>query len=106
MRRKRQSQWTRYCTRLVDVALSRASIVPVLVMDVGVVRVAVGNGIVRVLVRMRFSAIPREIVGVLVMDVVHMAVSMGDCLVLVHVLVTLAQMQPYADAHQDCRDLE
>ena len=69
-------------------------------MDVGVVRVAVGNGIVCVRMRMRFGAIPREIVGVLVMDVMHVAVGMGDGFVRVHVLVAFGQVQPHADAHQ------
>jgi len=71
-----------------------------LVMNVGVMRVAVRDGFVGVRMRMRFGAIPREIVGVLVMDVVHVAVGMGDGLVLVHVFVALAQVQPHADAHQ------
>ena len=76
------------------------SLVLVLVMDVRVMRVAVGQRRVGVLVGMRFAAVPIEIVRVLMVFVVYVAVRMGDRLMGVQVLVTLGQMQPYARAHQ------
>ena len=47
------------------------------VVDVGVMRVAVGDRRMCVLMRMRLAAIPRKIVRVLVVHVVHVAVGVG-----------------------------
>lgn len=71
-----------------------------LVMDVWVMRMAVGQRHMGVLVGVRFAAVPVEIVRMLMVFVVYVAVRMGDRLMGVQVLVALGQMQPYASAHQ------
>ena len=70
------------------------------VVDVGVMRVAVGDRRMCVLMRMRLAAIPRKIVRVLVVHVVHVAVGVGHGLVGVRMLVALGQVQPYPGGHQ------
>ncbi|MBS0317242.1 MAG: hypothetical protein JSR49_08965 [Proteobacteria bacterium] len=73
---------------------------PVPVVDVGVMRVAVGDRRMCVLMRMRLAAIAREIVRVLVVHVVHVAVRVGNGLVHVRVLVALGQVQSYPGGHE------
>ena len=73
---------------------------PVLVMDVGIMRMAVGQWRVGVLVRMRLASIPLEIMRVLVMRVVPVEVCVRDRLVSMYVLVPLGQMQPDPRSHQ------
>lgn len=72
-----------------------------LMIDVRVMRMAVGHRRMGVLVRMRLAAIPVEIVRVLVVFIVHVAVRVGDPLVGMQVLVTFGHVQPHARAHQD-----
>lgn len=75
---------------------------PVLVMDVRIMGMAVGQWRVGVLVGMRFAPVPFEIVRVLVVFIVHVAVGVGDRLMGVQVFVPFGQVQPYARTHQRC----
>jgi len=70
--------------------------VPVAVVDVREVRVAVHHGPMPVRVRMRFPAVPLELMVVVVMLVVRVAVGVVQRLVGMRVLVPLAHVQPYA----------
>ena len=63
-----------------------------LMMGVGVMRMAVAQQRVRVLVSMRFSAVPIEIVGMLVVLVVGMAMRMFDGQMRMCVLMPLLQV--------------
>lgn len=73
-------------------SVKRGLFVPVLVVDVRIMQVTVGQRRVGVLVSVRFAPVPIEIVRMLVMFIVHMAVRVGDRLVGVQVLVTFGQM--------------
>jgi hypothetical protein len=55
---------------------------------------------------MRLAAIPGELVPVLVVLVVHMLMLMRLGFVAVVMYVTLAQVQPHPDGHQQCRQPE
>lgn len=72
----------------------------VLMMDIGVVRVAVRQRFVCVRMRVRLAPIPVEIVHMLVMGIVHMAMGMRDRFMSVHMLVAFGQVQPHPCAHQ------
>ena len=74
--------------------------VPVSVMDIGVVRVGVGEGGVAVLVWMGLLPVPGEVVGMLVMRVVLMAVHVDERLMSVLVFVPLGEVQPDPGRHQ------
>jgi hypothetical protein len=63
-----------------------------LMMGVGVMRMAVAQQRVRVLVSMRFSAVPIEIVGMLVVLVVDVAMRMPDRQMRMRVLMPFPQM--------------
>ena len=77
-----------------------------LVMNIWVMRMAVREGCVSVLVRMGFASGPWKIVFVLVMRVVHMTMCVGDHLMRVHVLVAFGQMEPYSQRHERRRNPE
>ena len=81
-------------------------VVSMLVVDVRIVRMAMCQRCVSVLMRMRLTPVPIEIVHVLVVLVVHVAVCMRDRLVGMQVLVAFGQVQPHAGAHQCCRQPE
>lgn len=72
-------------------------------MDIRVMGMLVRQDFVAVLVHMRLSAIPVEVVGVLVMFVVSMWVRVLEQLVTVFVQVPLPYVQPNTDCHQRCR---
>ena len=76
------------------------SCVPMSMMDIRVMRMAVRDGLVGVLVRVRLTPVPWEVVCMLMMCIVHMAVRMRDGLVGVHVLMALGQVQPDTHGHQ------
>ena len=59
-----------------------------------------------VLMAVRLGAIPVEIVLVLVMHIVNVWVDVFEWLMRVLMLVTLGQMQPNSNAHQEGRDPE
>lgn len=63
-----------------------------LVMDVGIVRMGVGQECMRVRVRMRLATVPDEIVRVLVMLVVDVPMHMPDGRMRMRVLMPLLQM--------------
>lgn len=74
---------------------------PVLMVDIRVVRVAVRDGRMPMLVGMWFTSIPREIVRVLMVDVVDVAMGVRDWIVRVHVLMALRKMEPDTSRHED-----
>lgn len=61
-------------------------------MDVGIVRVTVGQRFMRMRVGVRFLAFPVEIMQVLVMGIVNVPMGVGDRLMRMHVLVALGQV--------------
>lgn len=71
-----------------------------LMMDVRVMRMAVGDRRMGVLVGMRLVPVPVEIVRVLMMLVMHVAMGVGDSLVGVQVFVALGEVQPDTGRHQ------
>ena len=78
----------------------------VAMVDVRKVRMAVGQRLMPVGMGVRLFPVPVEIVQVQVMLVVRMLVRMFERLVVVDMLVPLADMQPYAGAHQRRREPE
>jgi len=64
------------------------------VMTIRVVQMAVAQRRVLVEMRVRFLAVPREIVCMSMVFVVHVTVCMGERLVFVRMRVTLGEMQP------------
>ena len=77
-----------------------------LMMDVGVVRVAVPHGLVAVLVRVGLASAPVEVVGMLVVGIVSMAVRVYQKLMSVLMLVPLREVQPEARSHERGRGPE
>ncbi len=69
-------------------------------MNVRVMRMLVRDWFVPVRVRMRFAAIPIELMGMLMMFVMRMSMLMLDRLVRVFMLMRLSQVQPDAEGHQ------
>lgn len=76
---------------------------PVPVVNVGVVRMAVGLGFVPVFMDMGRACLPDQVMGMLVMCVVPVGMRVQKRLVRVFMRVLLAQMQPDAKAHQRSR---
>jgi hypothetical protein len=72
---------------------------PMLVMDVGKVRMMVPNRLMLMLVFMRLASVPLLAVLVLMVLIVFMGVQMRQGLMHVHVFVVLGHVQPYPDAH-------
>ena len=72
---------------------------PMLVMDVGEVRMMVSKRLMPMLVRMRFASVPLLTVLVLMMLIVLMRVRMRQGLMNVHMFVVLGYVQPHPDAH-------
>ena len=70
------------------------------VVDVGEMRMAVGQRHMLVLMRVRFLAVPREGVPMLMVGIVRMAVSVRERLMSMLVVVLLGQVQPYAPCHE------
>ena len=62
------------------------------VVDIGIVRMTVHKPRMRVLMRVRFNAIPRKIVFMLVMFIMHMTMRVRHWLVGMYMLVTLGEM--------------
>ena len=81
-------------------------VVSMLVVDVRIVRMAMCQRRMGVLMRVWLAPVPIEIMHVLVMLVVHVAVCMRHRLVGMQVLVAFGQVQPHAGAHQCCRQPE
>ena len=77
--------------------------VQVPVVDVGVVRVAVGEHLVPMRVRMEALAGPLEVVRMLVMLVMAMPVRVLERFVHVSVFVPFPDVQPDPDRHQRSR---
>lgn len=69
---------------------------PMSMMDVGIVRVPVRQRFVPMQMRVRLLAVPREVVRMPMMLVGTVAMRMNEHFVHVLMLVTLAQVQPYA----------
>lgn len=80
--------------------------VTVPMMHIRIVRVAVGDRLMLMRVRMRLAAIPVEVVYVLMMAVVPVHVLMLEKTVAVLVIMMLGEVQPDAHCHQDGRDAE
>ena len=80
--------------------VGQVSLVLVLVMDVRVMRMAVGQRRVSVLVGVGLASLPIEVVHMLMVFIVYVAVRVGDRLMGVQVFMALGEMQPYARAHQ------
>ena len=79
---------------------------PVPVMDVGIMRVRVGQRLVLVLVVMRLAAVPVEMMMVAMVRVVDVAVRVAHRTMGMRVRMLLGQMQPHTGAHQECGDPE
>jgi hypothetical protein len=69
-------------------------------------RVLVRDPAVMVQVGVRLAAVPVEFVRVPVVHVMHVAVAVFDRFVRMLVGMVLAEMQPYAPAHQDSGEPE
>lgn len=82
------------------------SAVVVTVMQVRVMRMAVPQAAVLMLVAVRLAAVPSERVLVPVMLVVHVLVVVRHLLMDVRVLVALRQVQPDAEGHEGRSDPE
>src|SRR5262245_62219794 len=82
------------------------SLVPMPVMQIGVVGMGVGQGVMLVRMGMRLLAVPGEGMLVPVMLVVDMFVLVRQRLVDVRVTMPFADVQPDAEAHQRCRGPE
>ena len=70
-------------------------------MNVRIVRVAMAERLMLVSVRVRFGAVPVEVVPVAMMLVVKMGVNMGERFVPVQVLVVFGEVQGNASRHQN-----
>ena len=81
-------------------------LMPVLVMDVGVVGVRVPNPLVAVGMGVRLLPVPFRSVRMPVMRIVPMRVTVLERLMRVRMSVLLAQVQPYARGHQGRGDPE
>ena len=79
----------------------RPGLVPVPVMQVGVMRMRVHQRIVPVAMGMRLAAVPVEVVRVTVMRVVQVLVLVLQHLVGMFMRVALREVQPYPEPHQD-----
>lgn len=81
-------------------------VVPVPVVDVGIVWMAVRQPFMRVRMRVWLTAVPRKAMGVLMVLVMNVSMRMLDRFMRVCVLVVLGQVQPYAARHQRGGDPE
>jgi len=72
----------------------------VAVMDVRVMRVAVGDGSMNVWVDMRFRSVPCERMLVSMMLIVGMGMNVIESLVTMRVCMVFGYMQPDTNAHQ------
>ena len=75
-------------------------------MDVGVVRMRVRHRIVPVRMRVRFLAVPFELVHMAMMGIVRVLVRVTRRLVRVRMRVALGDVQPHSGKHQDRGDPE
>ena len=73
---------------------------PVLVVQVGMVGMAVGQCRVLMGMHMRLTAIPDKIMGVLMVGVMPVRVAVGHGFMHMGMRVALTQVQPQAQAHQ------
>ena len=76
------------------------------VMNIRVVGMFVNDGGVSVGMDVGFLSIPRKIMLVLMVFIVTMRMRVFHRLMGVFVLVPFAQMQPYTQCHQRCREPE
>src|SRR5437764_13436772 len=90
----------------LSVAKAASLLVPVAVMQVGVMRMPVAQPAVLVPVRVRLAPVPAGLVAVPVVQVVHMLVRMRHGFVHMLLLVALRGVQPYPRGHQRRRDPE
>jgi hypothetical protein len=81
-------------------------IVPVAMMDVGIVKMSVGQFNMMMDVGVWFARRIGWLVDVLVMLVVRVEMVMRHCFVAVRVGVALSEMEPYADGHEGASDPE
>ena len=72
-----------------------------LMVDIRIVWMSMGNQIMMVAVYMRLTSVPGEIVCMLVMFIVTVRVGVLERLVCVDVLVPFSKVEPYADAHEN-----
>ena len=70
------------------------------VVDVGKVRVLVGDGLVHVEVAVSYARLNGRVMGVLVVLVVDVPVVVDEALVGALVRMVLAQVEPHAAGHQ------
>jgi hypothetical protein len=82
------------------IQIAAAGSVAVPVMDIGIVRMGVGEGLVAMLVRMGLASIPGEGVRMLVMGIVTVAVRVDEQLMRMLVLVPFGEVQPDPRRHQ------
>ncbi len=82
------------CTVLLPTMVSMSMV------DVGIVCMAVGQGLVHMRVAVWFPAVPWTVMSVLVMRIVAMAMAVCQGFVLMFVGVPLTDMQPDAAGHQ------
>jgi xanthosine utilization system XapX-like protein len=87
-------------------ALRISSIVPVAMMDVGIVGVIVGQFSMVMDMGVRFAGRIGWLVRVLVMLIVPVEMLMRHWFMAVRVDVVLGQMEPYADQHEAARSPE
>ena len=79
---------------------------PVLVMDIRIVRMSMRQQRMHMAVRMRFIRVARKLVGVLVMFVVAMPMRVRQGIVDVFVIVPFGQVKANAARHEGKRDPE
>ena len=70
-------------------------------MDVRIMRMAVGERFMPVSMRVRLGAVPVEIVRVAMMRIVHVRMDVGERVVPVQVPVVLGKVQDNPGRHQD-----
>ena len=79
---------------------------PVPVVDIRKMRVAMCERLMRMEMCMRLFPIPRKVVLVLMVRVVAMPMVMGKCFMGVVVRMAFADVQPYADCHEETGNIE
>ncbi len=79
---------------------------PMLVMNVRIMRMAMRDGLVLMQVSMRFCAIPGDGVSMLMVFVVHVRVIVVQRLVGMHMVVAFREVKPDARRHQHGRNPE
>jgi hypothetical protein len=75
---------------------------PVTVVQIGIMRMRVHQGPVRVLMAARLDTVPAAVVRMLMMLVVAVHVSMGKAPVPMRMFMSFVNVQPHANGHQCC----